>query len=142
MWIIDFLPSFVFHFVLIVGIIGVIASFFIGSIPFIASNKNAIQLVSILAIAFGVYFEGGLSNETKWQSRVNELEIKLAKAEVDSAKENELRAAVLAKKEQALNKRQGELNQFVNSQIVKYNNQCYIPMEFIQALNRAAEKPE
>lgn len=139
MWIIDFLPDFVFHLVLIAGILGVIASFVVGSIPFISAHKNIIQLVSILAIAFGVYFEGGIANEDKWKNRVTELQGKLAKAEVESAKENEQRAAVLVKKEKALDQRQGEINQIVNTQIVKYNGQCIIPTEFIQTLNRAAE---
>lgn len=139
MWIIDFLPNFIIHLILLAGILGMLVSFVIANNPFLIAYKTVIQLVSILAIIFGIYFEGGIANEDKWQSRVNELEVKLAKVEADSAKENELRSASLAKKEKVLDKRQSELNQYVNSQIVKYNNQCIIPTEFIQTLNRAAE---
>lgn len=140
MWIIDFLPDFIFHFVLFAGAIGVIAALFVKNIPFISQYGTLIQLISVIAIAFGVYFEGAISNEAKWQSRINELEVKLAESKVESEKENSKRAEQLAKREKDLDKRQIELTNIVKTQIVKYNSQCNIPDEFIQIINKAAER--
>lgn len=141
MWIIDFLPDFVFHFVLIAGVIGVIAALFVKNVPFIREYSSLVQLVSVIAIAFGVYFEGAISNEAKWQLKVTELELRLSENKVESEKENLKRVAELVEREKALDKRQLEFSKNVKSQIVKYNSQCNIPDEFIQIVNKAAEKP-
>ena len=83
MWILNFLPDFIFHLIVLAGILGVIASFVCEFIPFVAKYKLPIQVASTIALVIGIYFEGGIANEAKWQARVKELEAKIAIAESD-----------------------------------------------------------
>jgi hypothetical protein len=88
MFIIDFLPFWVFHILVFAGIAAVVASFFFKFIPLINQYSLPIQILGIAAISAGVFFEGAISNEEKWIAKVREEEAKVAAVEVKSAEEN------------------------------------------------------
>ena len=88
MWILSFLPDWVFHAITIAGILGTIVGFFLGMIPGIKTYVIPIRIISILLLSFGLFLEGGLADNQVWQARVKEVEAKLAEAEAQSAKEN------------------------------------------------------
>jgi len=44
-----------------------------------------IQVASIVALVFGLYMEGGISNQEKWEARVAEAKLEMAKKENASA---------------------------------------------------------
>ena len=71
MWIFTVLPDAVIHMILALGIIGVIAGFLLGLIPFVKKYKLAIQVISILVMSLGLYLEGGLSDNKEWEARVS-----------------------------------------------------------------------
>lgn len=85
MWILDFLPFWVFHLIVLAGIGGLIASFVLKFIPFVTQYRLPIQAAAIIALVFGVYMEGGISNQEKWEARVAEAKLEMAKKEVASA---------------------------------------------------------
>ena len=80
MWILNFLPFWFFHLITLLAVIGLLAGFVLGMIPIINKYKLPIQAVSILLLAFGLYMEGAISNEEKWQALVKEMEAKVALA--------------------------------------------------------------
>lgn len=88
MWIFTILPEIAIHAIFALGVLGLIAGFVLGFIPFIKQYKLPIQIISILIFALGLYLEGGLADNKEWQFKVKELEVKLAKAEAESAKKN------------------------------------------------------
>ena len=81
MWILYVLPEIAIHLILLVSILGVIAGFLLGFIPFVKQYKLLIQIVSILILTLGVYLEGGLADQKEWQLKVAELETKVKEAE-------------------------------------------------------------
>lgn len=141
MWMLQFLPDFVFHLITIAGVLGVVASFVLGFIPFVSQYKLPIQVASIIALVFGIYFEGGIANEAVWQARVKELEVKVAEAEAKSAKENIKIVEKIVTKEKVIKERAEAITQYIDREIVKYDSQCVIPPAFVDAHNRSAEKP-
>ena len=142
MWIISFLPDFVFHLITIAGVLGIVASFVLGFIPFVEQYKLPIQVASIVALVFGIYFEGGLSNEAVWQARVQELEAKVAQSEAKSAQENTKLVEKLVYKDRIIKERGQDIIKYVETELVKYDSQCVIPKEFIKAINQASEQPK
>ena len=62
MWILDWLPNFVFHLIVIVAILGLIAAKFFSFIPFVSRYTAPIKIVCIVALVIEVWFEGGISN--------------------------------------------------------------------------------
>jgi hypothetical protein len=88
MWILNWLPNFIFHLIVIVAILGLIASQFFSFIPFIKQYAIPVKIVSIIALVIGVWFEGGISTNDSWLAKVKEMEIKVAKAEAQSSEAN------------------------------------------------------
>lgn len=85
MWLLDFLPSWIFHLIVLAGIGGILASTVLKFIPFISNYKLPIQVGSVIILAFGLFMEGGISNQEKWEARVAEVKLEMAKKDAESA---------------------------------------------------------
>ena len=92
MWIVSFLPtsllSFLVHSMLFLGLVGYLAYIFLKNIPIINQYSVPLKIVSIVLVVFGVFFEGSLMTEKSWRAKVEELEQKIAIAEVKSNETN------------------------------------------------------
>ena len=142
MWILEFLPFWVFHVITVAGVLGVLASQFMSVIPVISKYKLPILVGSILVLAFGLYMEGGITNQEKWEARVKEMEAKVAQAEAESAKENTKIVQKVVKQLEVVKVRGEEIVRYVDREVAKYDSQCVIPKEFVKAHNDAAEQPK
>jgi hypothetical protein len=140
MWILNFLPDWIFYALFFIGIVGLISTFVMKFIPFVYVYRTPIQVVSVILIAIGTYMSGAISNNEKWEAKVKELEIKLAGAEVAAAKVNtEIIEKVVVKREY-YKERGKDVIQYIDREVVKYDERCVIPKEFIEAHNNAATK--
>jgi hypothetical protein len=148
MWIISFLPDWVFHLMLLAGILGTVAGFVLGSIPGIKTYIIPIRVISLLVLSLALYLEGGLADNKAWELKVKEVEAKLAEAEAKSAKENVKIVEKVVKKTEYITRQGREVVKYIDREIVKYDTkfapggQCEIPKEFIKAHNDAAEAPK
>jgi hypothetical protein len=148
MWILSFLPEWAFHLMLGIGILGTVAGFVLGMIPFIKQYVIPIRIISLLILILAVYLEGGLADNKIWEARVKEMEVKVAKAEAESAKENIKIVQKIVRKTQIVKVRGQDVIKYVEKEVVKYDDkfakggQCELPKEFIKAVNDAAEEPK
>jgi uncharacterized membrane protein len=148
MWILQWLPNWIFYGIFFAGLLGLLATYVMKFIPFVYVYRTPIQAISILAIAIGTYMSGAISNEEAWQAKVKEMEAKVAAAEVQSVKENIKIVEKVVIKTQIVRTRGQDIIQYVDREIVKYDTKfapggvCEIPKEFIKALNDAAEAPK
>ena len=148
MWIINFLPDWVFHTIFAIGVVGTIAGFLLGFIPFIKKYVLVIQVCSILILVLGVFLEGAMSDNKEWVARVKEMEAKVAAAEAKSQKVNVEIIEKVVKKTEYIKLRGQEIIKYVDRDLVKYDTkfapggQCEIPKEFITLHNKAAEAPK
>ena len=85
MWLLQWLPDWVFHLILLVGVLGLGASFVLKFIPFVDQYKLPIQVAAVILIVLGVYMEGAISNQAWWELRVAEAEKRVAEAEKKAA---------------------------------------------------------
>lgn len=139
MWILDWLPFWIFHLVTAAGVLALIAAQFFKFIPFVSNYRLPLQVGGILVLAFGLYMEGGIATQEKWEARVKEVEAKVAKAEAESAKENTKIVQKVNTKIEIVKVRGEDIVKYVDREIVKYDDQCVIPKEFVKAHNDAAE---
>jgi hypothetical protein len=148
MWILKFLPDWIFYAILVAGLLGLLLTYVMKFIPFVYIYRTPIQVGSILAIVIGTYMAGAISNEEAWQARVKEMEDRVAAATVQSNEENVKIVEKLVKKTEYITRRGQDIVQYVDREIVKYDTKfapggiCEIPKEFIEAHNRAAEAPK
>jgi hypothetical protein len=116
MWILNFIPDIVFHAIVIAGILGMIASFFLGYMPFISLYKTPIQIISVIILVFGVWVEGANSNNESWKLKVKELEAKVSQAQIKSNEINTKLVEKIAQNQKIVKDKQNE-----NSKaIIKY----------------------
>lgn len=151
MWLLQWLPSWIFYAVLLAGVFGVAASYFIrflSFIPFLYVYKTPIQLGSIAAIAIGTFMAGAIHDNNEWEARVKEMEAKVAVAETQSKEENIKIVERVVNKVQIVKTRGEDIVKYVDREVVKYDTKfapggiCEIPKEFIKAHNDAAEAPK
>ena len=55
MWILDWLPFWIFHLIVLAGLAGLAASLVLKFVPFISTYRLPIQVASIAVLVFGVY---------------------------------------------------------------------------------------
>jgi len=145
MWILSFLPTWIFHAILVLGIVSIIVGKFLTVIPLVKSYSIPIRIIGYFLVILGIFLEGGLSNEEVWQTRVKEVEAKLAIAEQQSKEENVKIVNKVVTKIQIVRTKGDDIIKYVDREIVKYDTkfapggQCEIPKEFIKAINDAAE---
>ena len=142
MWILKFLPDWIFHGIFLVGLIGFAATYLFKyiPIPFIFVYRKSIQIASVLAIIFGTFMSGASYDNNAWEERVREMEAKVAKAEVESKEANVKIDEKVQQQKIKIVEKQVVVKQYIDREIVKYDNTCVIPKEFIEAHNKAATK--
>lgn len=143
MWILHFLPdSFILWFcniLLLVGIVATVAGFFTHRIPGLWQYQLAFKIGGIALLVLGVYFRGGLAVEQQWRERVAAVEARLKEAEAKSAEANRTIETKTQQQVTKIRQRMTYVRQYVDREVVRYNDQCVIPEPFIRAHNDAAE---
>jgi len=146
MWILSILPDAAIHIIFGLGILGTIAGFVLGFIPFVKTYQFAIQICSIVVLVFGVYLEGGLADYKEWELRVKEMEAKMAQSQVDSANKNIEIQEKIVEKTKVIREKGRDIIQYIDKEVVKkeevikYVENCPVPKDVIDTLNKAAEK--
>jgi len=144
MWLMNFLPDWIFHAILQAGVLGLLASFVLGFIPAISTYRLPIQVGAILLVIFGVWFEGAMSNQAEWEARVKDLEVKVAEAEAKSQETNVQIVTKTVKKLELVRTRGEDIIRYVDREVVKdqevikFVENCPIPEIIISTHNAAA----
>ena len=145
MWILSILPDAAIHIIFGLGILGTIAGFVLGFIPFIKNYKLAIQIISLVVLVFGVYLEGGLADYKEWELKVKEMEAKVAQAEAKSANVNTEIQEKVVEKTKVIREKGRDIIKYIDKEIVKkeevikYVENCPIPKDIIDLHNQATE---
>lgn len=142
MWVLNFLPDWFFHLILLAGIGGLIASYLMKFIPFVYMYRTPIQIGSVLAIVIGTFMLGAAWNDDEWRRRVAEMEQKVAAAELKSAEENVKIVTKIVNKIEIVRIKGEETVKYIDKEIIKYNDRCEIPNELVNVLNEATEQPK
>ena len=139
MWLLNWLPDFVFHLMLLVGLLAIGASFVLSFIPFVSQYKLPIQIAGIMLTVLAVWYEGGIAKDAEYKARIAEMQLKVAKAETASAEAN-VKLAEQILREQARIKDLTETNKKRLKELSdQLNKQCTVNNSVITVLNDAAK---
>jgi enamine deaminase RidA (YjgF/YER057c/UK114 family) len=137
MWILKWLPDFVFHLIFIAGLLGLTASLVFKFIPFVAQYRIPIQVAASILIAVGLYMEGAISDNTAWVDRVHQMEKKVAEAEAKSAEANTQLVTELARNREKIAANQAAVKQAIQQNIQAINRQCKLTDVSVELYNQA-----
>jgi uncharacterized membrane protein (DUF106 family) len=144
MWILSILPDAAIHIIFGLGILGTLAGFVLGFIPFVKTYQFAIQICSIVVLVFAVYLEGGLADYKEWELKVKEMEAQVAKAEAQSANKNVEIQEKIVEKTKVIREKGKDIIQYIDKEVIKkeevikYIENCPVPKDVIDTLNKAA----
>jgi hypothetical protein len=138
MWILQFLPNWIFYALLFAGVIAFLVTKFVKVLP----QAQLIQIASIIVVLFSAFMIGAISNNDAWLARVKELEIKVAEAEAKSANANTDIVQKTIIKTQVVRERGQDIVRYVDREVIKFDTNCIIPKEFVTVHNKAAEAPK
>ena len=138
MWILQFLPNWIFYLILFTGVAAFVVTKFVKVLP----NAQLIQAASVAVVAFSIYMIGAISNNDAWLARVREMETKVAEAEAKSATLNTEIVEKTITKTQVVRERGQDIVKYVDREVVKFDTTCVIPKEFVLVHNLAAEAPK
>ena len=146
MWILNFLPDWIFHALLTIGILGYASTFLIRFLPsFVYVYKLPIQLISVGVMAISLYMIGAIAEKAAWEARVKEMEEKVRISEEKSKEANTEIVTKVVTKTKVIREKAKERVAYIDREVVKYDTkflpggECEIPKEFIGVINKAAE---
>lgn len=138
------LPPGIYHTLVIIGVIGLIASFLVKFVPFIYRYLIPVQILSVLLIAFGLYYSGVAANEAKWKEEAKKMNERVLIAEERARLISSRVEYVFVDKIQKVKDVQIIVQEKLADIAVNIDSQCRITPDSIDLVNSAAKnlKPE
>jgi hypothetical protein len=153
MWLLSLLPDWFYHLVVIFSVLALVVTTVFKFIPY----RLPIQVFSALLLLFGVWMQGGIVNEAKWEARVKELEEKVKIAEEKSIEKNvEIQEKVVTQTK-VIKEKGKDIIKYIDrlvdrevikevegpervrrEEVIKYVENCPVPKEIIDVHNAAA----
>ena len=153
MWLLSLMPDWFYHLIVIVSLLGLIVATVFKFIPY----RLPIQVFGALLLIFGVWMEGGIVNEAKWEARVKELEEKVKIAEEKSTEKNvEIQEKVVTQTK-VVREKGRDIIKYIDrlvdkevikevqgpervrrEEVIKYVENCPVPKDIIDVHNAAA----
>jgi hypothetical protein len=137
-WLIAFLPHFVIPLLIVAGIVGLLAASFMSKVPLITQYNLPIKIVSLVLLVCGIYLQGASDYKAATDKAVSELQVKLAQAEAKSAQTNTEIVERIVQDTRVIRQQGETVIQYIDREVVRYDNTCEVPAEVIRAHNAAA----
>jgi hypothetical protein len=142
MWILNWLPNWIFDAMVIGGLIGVLVTQFLSYIPLIGNYLLPIRIIAIAILVTGVWFEGANHNNEVWLARVKELEEKLKITEEKSKEVNTIIQEKIVYKTKIVKQIQVKVEERIKEVEKQIDSKCEVDTEALKILNDAAEMPK
>ena len=147
-WMLSLIPDsillWVINILLVVGLAGTVAGFFIKFIPFVTQYRLPVQIVSVVLLVAGVYFKGGYATEMAWRDKIKAAEERAVIAE-EKAKETNVKIQTKIVEKIKVVKEIQVVNQERIVREKEYiDKECKVPQVAVDIHNDAAKnrKPE
>jgi hypothetical protein len=143
MWILQFLPNWLFYLLLFTGIVGYLLS---NTLLKLLPYTDVIKIASVFTIVFGIFMVGAVHDNDAWVQRSQELQQKVLQLETKSAETNTKIVEKVLVKKQVIKERGDEIVKYIDrevvkdNEVVKYIEHCpKLPTEIINTINQAAK---
>jgi hypothetical protein len=143
MWFLSFIPDSWLNLAVLsilgAGVLIYVLSYFVAFIPTLIPAKEPIRIIGTLLVVAGVYFYGSYDTEMSWRSKIAEQSIAIEKAFEQSKSANAKIENDAKERVKVIYKNATIVKQYIDREIVKYDETCKIPDEVVKAHNAAAK---
>jgi len=146
MWLLSFVPDAWLHLavlgVLSLGAVIYVLSYFTVFLPQLAPVREPIRILGTLIIVAGVFFYGSYDTEMTWRRRVAEVEARVDQAQAESKKANSQLDKKSTERVRVIKERGLVIKQYIDREVVRYDEACKIPDVVVRAHNAAARNED
>lgn len=135
-WIFKFTPDFIWYMLPILGLV----SLGLSRVPVLYMYRTVLNIAGTVVLALGLYALGMLYANNAWQQAAQELQAKVAAAEAQSQVVNEVVREKLVTQTKIVKQRGETVVKYIDREVVKLDERCVVPPEFVTAHNQAATK--
>lgn len=135
-WIFKFTPDFVWYLIPLLGLVALGLS----RVPLLYAHKTVLSASGTAVLAIGLFALGMLYADNIWKEAARELQLKVEQAEAKSQVVNEVVREKLVTQTKIVKQRGEETIRYVDREVVKVDERCTIPPEFVNAHNQAAKR--
>jgi uncharacterized membrane protein len=137
-WILEIFPHWLWWLLLAAGFF----AYFLSHLVPLKAYQLPIKIFGGVVVLLIIFVMGLLYANGVWQQAAKELQAQVEIAEAKSQVVNEVIKERVVTKTQVIKQRGEATVQYITREIVKHDNSCVIPAEFVTAHNRAAEQPK
>ena len=139
MWILNWIPSWAFHFLVIAGIlIFVVGKFLSAVLPIGTIYKLPIELIGVLTLCIGLWLSGADYDNTEWTKKAAELSAKVAVAKQETVDANQKLSEAVGKVTVQIKDRVVVRTKIIEKAAPAIDIKCELPQEAIDIHNEAA----
>jgi len=138
-WLVNFLPEWVFHIVIFLGISSLIASAILKKLPALYTYSFISYLTGLFLIVSGVWFEGALNEKTNWEEKVKELETKVQVAEARSQQVNTIIETQLVERVKIVKDTKNANKETAKLIARQLDDRCVVPESTVMLINSASQ---
>ena len=139
MLILHFLPNWIFHAIVLIGLAGIILGQFFSWLPFVGKYLIPFRILSVVILAFGLFMEGANYNNSVWEARAKDLE---EKVKISEEKSKEVNTVIKTKVVEKI-KKVKDVQVIIKDRIIEKEKlidaKCEVPAEAIKILNDSAK---
>jgi hypothetical protein len=134
----DWLITVLVNGLIIVGLVGISASWIARWLPYFNLYRGPIQLIGVVCLVLGVYFKGGADVERSWRERVKAVEAKIKIAEQQSQAANEKLSEELKSNKKLIQEVKNANQASIRANAEQIDRECRVPDIAISLHNRAS----
>lgn len=138
-WLINFLPEWVFHIVIFLGISSLIASAILKRLPALYTYSFITYLTGLFLIVSGVWFEGALTEKSNWEEKVKELETKAQVAEAKSQQVNTVIETKIVERVKIVKDTKNANKETAKLIARQLDDRCVVPESTVMLINSASQ---
>jgi hypothetical protein len=143
MWFLSFIPDAWLNLAVLsilgAGVLIYVLSYFVAFIPTLIPAKEPIRIIGTLLVVAGVYFYGSYDTEMSWRGKMAEQATAIEKAQEQSKIANAKIENDAKERIKVIYKNATIVKQYIDREVVKYDETCKIPDVVVKAHNAAAK---
>lgn len=139
MWVLSFLPDWVFHLILCIGLLGTVGGWVLKKFPTLSAHSPLIQITGIVLLIVSIWYEGGIAKDAEYRLKIAELSQKASEAEAKAAEANAQIEYIYVNKVQKIKDVQIVIKERVIKDASAIDKNCKVSPEAINLLNASAK---
>ena len=138
-WMINLLPTWIFQFITVLGIVLLAGSRFLKNVPFFSQYNLPAYLLGIVITTLGVYYGGVRSGDAVWQAKIKAMEEQVKVAENQSKSVNTIIQTQIVERVKIVKDTKNANKETAKLIARQLDDRCVVPESTVVLINNASQ---